>query len=83
MPEYTLMTLFWPENPGRKLNEVKTELSKKFDIKDLGKLNHFLGMKVEQSENAVWIGQPAYTKNLLVTFGMQDCKPVDTVSVPS
>ena len=63
----------------RALNEVKTELSRKFDIKDLGELNYFLGVKVEQREdNAVWIGQPAYTKCLLETLGMQDCKPVST-----
>lgn len=63
----------------RKLAEVKTTLSRKFDIKDLGELNYFLGMKVEQRENnSVWIGQPAYTRNLLQMFGMQDCKPVGT-----
>ena len=47
--------------------------------KDLGELNYFLGVKVEQCENnSVWIGQPTYTTNLLQTFGMQDCKPVST-----
>ena len=61
-----------------KLTEVKTGLSRKFDIKDLGELNYFLGIKVEQREDSVWIGQPAYTKNLIESFGMQDCKPVGT-----
>ena len=61
------------------LNEVKDSLSRKFEIKDLGELNYFLGVKVEQRENnSVWIGQPAYTTSLLQTFGMQDCKPVST-----
>ena len=61
-----------------KLNEVKSDLSRKFDIKDLGELNYFLGVKIDQQDNSVWIGQPAYTKNLLEMFGMQDCKPVST-----
>ena len=26
----------------------------------------------------MWIGQPAYTENLLETFQMKDCKPVST-----
>ena len=62
----------------RKLNEVKADLSRKFDIKDLGELRYFLGMKIEQRDDSIWIGQPAYTKNLLETFGMQDSKPVGT-----
>lgn len=58
---------------------VKNALSRKFDIKDLGELNYFLGIKVEQQEsNSIWIGQPAYTENLLTKFGMQDCKPITT-----
>ena len=41
-------------------------------------------MKIEQRENSVWIGQPAYLKNLLETYRMQDCKLVDThVSISS
>ena len=59
------------------LNEIKVALSKKFEIKDLGELKYFLGVKVEQRENnTVWIGQPAYIANLLEIFGMKDCKPV-------
>lgn len=61
------------------LEQVKTALGKKFDIKDLGQLSYFLGVKVKQQRNgAIWIGQPTYTKNILSEFGMQDCKPVST-----
>ena len=64
----------------KKIKEVKEALEKKFDIKDMGKLHYFLGMKVLQNEKNgnVWIGQPAYTKKLLNKFGMQDAKPVST-----
>ena len=63
-----------------KLQEIKGYLSKKFDIKDLGKLKYFLGMKVIQDKESksIWIGQPAYTENLLKRFGMQDSKPTST-----
>ena len=61
-----------------KLAEVKDQLSREFDIKDLGELNYLLRMKIEQREDSIWIGQPAYTKNLLEMLGMQDCKPVYT-----
>ena len=61
------------------LEEVKTALSTKFNIKDLGELNYFLGIKVDQkTQDSIWIGQSSHTKNLLKTLGMQDCKQVST-----
>ena len=62
------------------LQEVKSALSNQFEIKDMGKLHYFLGMSVLQDEQSksIWIGQPAYTANLLNKYGMQDCKPVST-----
>ena len=64
----------------KQLNQVKEKLSNKFDIKDLGELKYFLGMKVEQNKEtrSIWIGQPAYTENLLKRLGMQDSKPTST-----
>jgi hypothetical protein len=67
------------KSKGR-LAEVKHSLAKKFDIKDLGKLHHFLGMKIVQDESTgnVWVGQQVYTENLLRKFGMESAKPVAT-----
>ena len=52
----------------RKLSEVKNALAARFDVKDLGKLHYFVGVKVVQDQENVriWIGQPAYTDNVLV-----------------
>ena len=63
-----------------KMNAVKTELSQKFEMKDLGPLHHFLGVKVVQDPLAgtIWIGQPSYTEKILHRFGIQDSKPVST-----
>ena len=63
-----------------RMREVKDTLSQRFDIKDLRKLHHFLGVVVELDEEkgCAWIGQPTYTNNLLEKFGMKDCKPVAT-----
>ena len=62
------------------MNAVKEELSQKFEMKDLGPLHHFLGVKVIQDQLAgvIWIGQPSYTEKILQKFGMYDCKPVST-----
>ena len=64
----------------RQLEEIKRDLSQEFDIKDLGKLGYFLGMKVVQNEESqsIWIGQPAHAENLLRKHGMQDSKPTGT-----
>ena len=63
-----------------KLEEVKKALAQKFDIKDMGTLHYFLGIKVVQDEETgnVWIGQPAYAETLLKKFGMDQAKPVST-----
>ena len=64
----------------KQLKQVKENLSNKFDIKDLGELKYFLGIKVEQNKESgsISIGQPAYTENLLKGLGMQDSKPTST-----
>ena len=69
----------------KKLAEVKKELASRFDIKDLGKLHHFLGMKIVQDEatGSVWIGQPAYTESILKKFGMENAKISPTPVDPS
>ena len=65
----------------KRIEEIKYALSQKFDIKDMGKLHHFLGMNILQDESSerIWIGQLAYISNkILQKFGMQDCKPIST-----
>ena len=64
----------------KQLEEIKRDLSQEFDIKDLGKLRYFLGMKVVQDEESqsIWIGQPAYAEDLLNKHGMKDSKPTGT-----
>ena len=61
-----------------KLNEMKHELSQKFEMKDLGQLHHFLGVKViqDQLNGSIWIGQPSYIDKILQTFDMCNSKPV-------
>ena len=69
----------------KQVQDVKNSLANKFDIKDMGKMHYFLGMSVMQDEDSksVWIGQPAYTANLLSKFGMQSSKPVSTPIDPA
>ena len=49
-----------------KLMEVKKELSKTFEMKDLGPLHHFLGVKIIQNSitGTIWIGQQSYSEKI-------------------
>ena len=62
------------------IKQVKQCLSKKVDIKDLGKLHHFLGLTVtlDEDQGCAYIAQLSYTRNLLEKFELQDWKPVST-----
>ena len=60
------------------INEVKKRVAEKFDVEDMGKLHHFLGVKIIQSTSYIWIGQPAYTEALLKRFSMENSNAVDT-----
>jgi len=62
------------------LNQMKLELIQKFEIKDLGQLHHFLGVKVIQNQpgGLIWIGQPSYIDKILHSFDMHESKPVDS-----
>ena len=55
----------------KKIEEVKHILSTKFNMKDLGELNHFLEVQVIQDHDkgTVWIGQPQYTDAILRSLG--------------
>lgn len=63
----------------KRIREVKKELTTYFDVKDMGDLKHFLGVKIVQHPNGnIWMGQTLYTKNILEKFGMENAKSVTT-----
>ena len=69
---------------NERLTAVKLAHSEKFQVKDLGELQYFLGVKVIQDHKngSVWIGQESHTQNILRKFGMEGARtvrtPVDT-----
>ena len=57
---------------------MKTQLSSKFDMKDLGASNFILGMEIkkDQKKRKLWLNQRKYVDTILQRFNMQECKPV-------
>jgi hypothetical protein len=58
--------------------QCKKELASEFDMKDLGLMHYYLGLEVWQKHGEVFLGQGKYTIKILQTFGMMDCKSMDT-----
>lgn len=60
------------------VKSVKMMLTDRFKMKDLGKLNNFLGIDFNQSEGQVTMSQERYVNKILSRFGMQDCRVRET-----
>ena len=60
-----------------RLKQIKSCLCRRFSVNVLGKLHHFLGIRVIQ-DDVIWIGQPVNVDTLLNKLRMQDAKSVST-----
>ncbi|CAL8084835.1 unnamed protein product [Prunus armeniaca] len=56
----------------------KKDMTKEYEMTDLGSMKYFLGIQVQQSEKGIFIYQEKYAENLLKRFNMLNCKPMDT-----
>jgi Reverse transcriptase (RNA-dependent DNA polymerase) len=65
-------------NNEKEINNVKTYLKEKFDIKDLGKLKYFLGIEIAHSGKGLFLSQRKYTLDLLKETGKLGIKPANT-----
>lgn len=59
------------------VNVIKKRLHERFKMKDLGPVEHILGMRVIREQYVFSIDQEHYIGTVLEKFGMSDCKPVD------
>lgn len=57
---------------------LKRKLGAKFEVKDLGSMNYFLGMEVARSKEEILISQKKYTHDLLKETKMLGCKLANT-----
>ena len=63
--------------------KFKENLGKKFKMRDLGKLNFILGIKIEYSNNRMLINQKHYISKMLEEFNLQSCKESDIPLQPN
>ncbi|PWA62550.1 ribonuclease H-like domain-containing protein [Artemisia annua] len=65
-------------NNVNEINNFKDFLKTKFMIKDLGKLQYFLGIEVTDTDKGMCLNQRKYCLDLLSEYGMLGCKPAKT-----
>lgn len=54
------------------------ELKSEFALKDLGNLNYFLGIQVNEVADGILMSQEKYASDFLKRVGMETCKPIPT-----
>jgi hypothetical protein len=64
------------------LSQLITNLSKVFELKDLGTLSFFLGLQIQRSSAGLSLTQTKYATDLLNKHNMQHCSPCKTPCVP-
>ena len=57
------------------IEEIKQQLSQKFEMKDLGEMQYCLGLEVWRDSSQTFLSQGKYAKSLLSRFKMDECKP--------
>ncbi|XP_070682896.1 uncharacterized mitochondrial protein AtMg00810-like [Malus domestica] len=70
--------LIFTGNDLELLNGFKLFMMKEFEMTNLGKLHHFLGIEVSQSKKGIFISQESYAKEVLKKFRMENANPVVT-----
>ncbi|KAH9670424.1 hypothetical protein KPL70_016984 [Citrus sinensis] len=63
-----------------RIQELKAQLAREFEMKDLGPANKILRMQIHRDRNnrKIWLSQKNYLKKILRRFNMQDCKSNST-----
>ena len=60
------------------IDQCKKDLTREFEMKDLGLLHYFLGLKVWQNSDNIILNQGKYTSDILKRFGMWNCKSMSS-----
>ena len=63
-----------------KIEDIKHQLGKLYQMKDLGPTSSYLGIQIirDQNTQATWINQQAYIENALKRFELQDANSTKT-----
>ncbi|KAM1496471.1 hypothetical protein ACFXTO_031069 [Malus domestica] len=69
-------------NDPKLITQVITDLTKEFDLKDLGSLHYFLGIQITRTAEGLFLSQEKYVHDLLQKTEMLKSKPCATPCLP-
>lgn len=65
-------------------SSVELQLSERYELKDLGFMKEFFGVKIVQESNGnIWMCRPEFIENILEKFSMTFCNTIDTPANPN
>ncbi|PKU67803.1 Retrovirus-related Pol polyprotein from transposon TNT 1-94 [Dendrobium catenatum] len=67
-------------NHADTIQHLLSSLSTTFHMKNLGKISHFLGMKVTHVAHGLHLSQSSYATEILTRAGMAECKSISSPS---
>ena len=65
------------------IDEVKSQLKSKFALKDLGDLNNFLAIQIENKDKGIFIHQKQYANKLLSQLKLNECNSTTLPAQPN
>jgi Reverse transcriptase (RNA-dependent DNA polymerase) len=73
------LPIAYHEADEKEFQEIDRALSSKYEMTDLGEINHTLGMRIRRTANGTMtIDQSLYINDKIKEFKMLDCKETDT-----
>ncbi|XP_020243123.1 uncharacterized protein LOC109821345 [Asparagus officinalis] len=70
--------MIFTDNNPKMFEELKKNMTREFEMINIGKMLYFLRVEVSQSEKGIFISQKKYAKEILQKFNMSNCNPVTT-----
>ena len=65
------------------INSLIYQLSKTFELKDLGSLHYFLGLQITRTSKGLFLSQTKYAQDLLLRHNMHTSKPTRSPYAPN
>ncbi|KAK3026887.1 hypothetical protein RJ639_041356 [Escallonia herrerae] len=63
-------------NCMKMFDDFKKEMAKEFEMIDIDLMSYYLGIKIKQIDDGIFISQEAYAKKVLKRFNMKICNPI-------